>query len=225
MKFNEQAVFKYDASEFADSTMAEILSREAPGDVSSYRLSAVSDFREVFAILREYYDNYPFIDIKELRTNVGENQTAVDDLWHEPVALKLEFSRVLKMRAKIDLGEETAKHGKTGVEKTYDIRLHTGVPVLFDLDYWPRIGDEFVWRGVLHTVRHVKIHPKCYFQNTGLPLHITMDAFIKQHDGTILHSQDTESLKATEERGRPLLPGQQPESFVDHEALRRDDGF
>jgi hypothetical protein len=223
MKFSEQAMFKYDPEEFSGISVDDLLSDNKPGDMDGFRLSGLSDLRESFSIVREFYENYPLISIKELRTNTGENPVLIDELWHEPVNLKLEFNRVLKMRAKVSLGEESAKHDKTGISKTYELTLYTGLPTLYDLDYWPRIGDEFTWRGIVHSVSHVKIDPRNYFQNSSVPLHICMKAIIKQYDGSIPHHQNLESSKSIEETGRPTL--RQPEALADDNAMRTDDGF
>ena len=221
MRFSEQAMFKYDPDEFSGASIDDLLSQERPGDMDGFRLSGLSDFRETFAILREYYDNYPLVSIKELRTNVGENEALIDDLWNEPVALKLQFNRVLKMRAKLSLGEETAKHDKKGLEKSYELTLHTGIPVLYDIDYWPRVGDEFTWRGILHSVSHVKIDPRCYFQNSGVPLHITLKSIIKQTDGSVIHQENLATLLNKEEGSRPVVD--QPAVLSDGEASLKDE--
>lgn len=221
MRFSEQAMFKYDPDEFSGASIDDLLSQERPGDMDGFRLSGLSDFRETFAILREYYDNYPLVSIKELRTNVGENEALIDDLWNEPVALKLQFNRVLKMRAKLSLGEETAKHDKKGLEKSYELTLHTGIPVLYDIDYWPRVGDEFTWRGILHSVSHVKIDPRCYFQNSGVPLHITLKSIIKQTDGSVIHQENLATLLNREEGSRPVMD--QPAVLSDSEANLKEE--
>ena len=213
-------MFKYDPDEFSGVNIEDLLSRNEPGDVDGFRISGLSDFRETFAILREYYDNYPLVTMKELRTNVGENEAIIDDLWNEPVALKLQFNRVLKVRAKLSLGEESAKHDKKGLEKSYELTLHTGIPVLYDIDYWPRVGDEFTWRGILHSISHVKIDPKCYFQNSGVPLHITMKSIIKQTDGSIIHQENLKSLTSMEDSNRPIMA--QPEVLSDYEASMKE---
>jgi len=224
MRFSEQSIFKYDPDEFSGISIEQILSQNNPGDMDGFKLSGLSDFREPFLILREYYENYPLISFKELRTNVGENQTEIDDLWHEPVALKLEFNRILKIRAKLELGEESTKHDKSGLSKSYDLSLHVGLPILFDADYWPRVGDEFTWRGILHSVSHVKVDPKCYFQNSSIPLHITLKSVIKQTDGSIIHQENLPSILGKEENNRPVRV--QPDNEIDGpNSLRNDDGF
>jgi hypothetical protein len=223
MKFSEQAVFRYDPEEFSGSSIDDLLSSTVPGDVSGFKMGGLADFRESFAIIREYYENYPAISIRELRTNTGENPIEVDDLWHEPASLKLEFNRVLKLRAKISLGDENTKHEKTGISKTYELTLFTGISTLYDIDYWPRIGDEFTWRGILHSISHVKIDPRNYFQNTGVPIHICMSAIIKQSDGSIPHHQNLISSTSLEETNRPTQ--QQPVVLADDVAKVMDDGF
>jgi hypothetical protein len=223
MKFSEQAMFKYDPEEFSGISIDDLLSDDKPGDLDGFKLSGLSDFKESFSILREYYENYPLISVRELRTNTGENPVLVDDLWHEPVNLKLEFNRVLRMRSKLSLGDESAKHEKTGISKAYEITLYTGLSTLYDLDYWPRIGDEFTWRGIVHSISHVKIDPKNYFQNSSVPLHICMKAIIKQYDGSVTHHQNLVSSTNIEETNRPTL--NHPDSLADDVAMRMDDGF
>jgi hypothetical protein len=223
MRFSEQALFKFDPEEFSGVSIDDLLGNTDPGDMDGFKLGGLSDFKEAFAIVREFYENYPLISIRELRTNTGDNPVEVDDLWHEPAALKLEFNRLLRLRAKISLGEESAKHEKTGIAKTYEMTLYTGISILYDLDYWPRIGDEFTWRGILHSVSHVKVDPRNYFQNSSLPLHICMTSIIRQSDGSIPHYQNLSSSTSLEETNRPTL--KQPESSVDDNAMVIDDGF
>jgi hypothetical protein len=223
MRFHEQAIFKYDPDEFSGISIDELLNITRPGDMDGFKLGGLSDFRESFEIIREFYENYPLISIRELRTNTGDNPVEIDELWHEPASLKLEFNRLLKLRAKIELGEESAKHEKTGISKSYDLTLYTGIPTLYDLDYWPRVGDEFTWRGILHSVSHVKINSKHYFQNSSVPIHICLSAIIKQSDGSIPHYQNLVSSTSLSETNRPQ--NEKPLSPVDDIAMRMDDGF
>lgn len=201
MRFREQALFKYDPDEFSGFSLEDILNTSK--HVGAFPIGGLADFDEMFQIIREYYSNYPAISFRELRTATGENPIVVDELWHEPASLKLDFNRSMKLRAKIDLGEDRIKHSQTGISKTYDLKLFLGLPILHDADYWPRIGDELSWRGTIHTISQVKIAPTDYFQQSALPLHVTVEALIKQTDGMVPHITKS-GIAELHEKGKPV---------------------
>lgn len=215
MKFFQQSMFAYDPGLSRVELEAILDHRVTLSD--TLVMSGVEDFRLAFDMVREYYSNYPVIEFRELKTNIEDDAIEVDPLWSEPSSLKLEFSRVLKLRAILKLGEEKKKVTKEGAQRTYDLRAHIGLPSAFDSDYWPKPGDELLFRGVIHSITHVHVLPTDYFQNTGIPIHLTIDTAIKQHSGLIPHQNSLTKLGRGEE-GKPVQSP--PESS--HNAIAPD---
>jgi hypothetical protein len=100
----------------------------------------------------------------------------IAQIWGEQVG-GLEFSRKLNLTAYPSYSEGR-KHQLTarGLEIEQLIRLSVGLLELKRDDLFPSIGDQFDYLELRYTVLDVYVRPEDVFIQTGLPLHITIDA-------------------------------------------------
>jgi hypothetical protein len=102
----------------------------------------------------------------------------IAQIWGEQVG-GLEFSRQLNLFAYPSYSEGR-KHQLTarGLEIEQLIRLSAGLLELQRDDLFPSIGDQFDYLDLRYTVLDVYVRPEDIFIQTGLPLHVTIDAVI-----------------------------------------------
>ena len=186
MQFSQQRLFGYDSRLFQSETLEAIFVRgEEPQGVinDSVTLSGLADLAETLLITQEWYNNtnFPILDIKELaRTQDGGTQS-VNTLYNEPHNSRLNFSRKLRLKAHVTFGDPDIKHGKKGTETEQPITAYFGLQNLHDEDYFPDIGDHFVFLGRVYEVSRVFHKPEDLFQNSGVPLHVAAVATIFQY--------------------------------------------
>jgi hypothetical protein len=102
----------------------------------------------------------------------------IAQIWGEQVG-GLEFARQLNLFAYPSYSEGR-KHQLTarGLEIEQLIRLSVGLLELQRDDLFPSIGDQFDYLDLRYTVLDVYVRPEDIFIQTGLPLHVTIDAVI-----------------------------------------------
>ena len=141
----------------------------------------------------------------------------MDDLYNEPASRHKEFLRLLSIPAKIDQEKVSLKRRNEGPERKQNVVLGVGIMNLLELDYWPRIGDEFTFRNILHEISLVHIDPSDYWQQSGWPLHVTIKARQVQFGDWPLSSRSHERLADTGSGAVPSLAspdGPQPPSIT-----------
>jgi hypothetical protein len=99
-------------------------------------------------------------------------------LWGEQVG-GLKFARQLNLQGYPSYSEGR-KHQLTarGLEIEQLVRYSVGMLELQRKDIFPQIGDQFQYLGLRYSVLDVYIRPEDIFQQTGLPLHVTIDSVI-----------------------------------------------
>jgi hypothetical protein len=102
----------------------------------------------------------------------------IAQIWGEQIG-GLEFSRKLNLIGYPSYSEGR-KHQLTarGLEIEQLIRLSVGLLELKRDDLFPSIGDQVDYLDLRYTVLDVYVRPEDIFIQTGLPLHITIDAVI-----------------------------------------------
>lgn len=180
MNFAQQRIFAYDAARFGGLTLQSIL-RAAHDDArQKFTIAGVEDVLEVLLITDEWYTAMtPVLPIKELE----RGQEIVDSLWNEPISGRMTFSRVLNAHARTTLTDPQVDLKKSGLTYTQSATVHFGLLGLYQLDYWPYVGDRFIWMGREYQFSKVLILPKSYMAYTGIPLHVTCEAdLVRQGD-------------------------------------------
>lgn len=103
-------------------------------------------------------------------------QTAM--LWGEQVG-QMQFGRKLNVLAYPSYSEgRKHMHTQRGLEIEQLVRLSFGLIELQRKDIFPSIGDQCDYLGLRFSVLDVYIKPEDIYIQTGLPLHVTVDAAI-----------------------------------------------
>jgi hypothetical protein len=129
--------------------------------------------------------------------------SVVAQLWGEQVG-GLHFSRQLNLHGYPSYSEGR-RHQLTarGLEIKQLIRFSLGLIELQRKDIFPSLGDQLDYLGLRYNVLDVYVRPEDIYIQTGLPLHITVDAVIYRFGDS-----KRETIKRIQEdptilRGRP----------------------
>jgi len=200
MRFTQHRLFAYTDEALGGHSMKSIFGPAGVKIGDGLALSGLSDIATTLMILQEWYwRNHPAIDFREVRTDISEKPVVADTLWNEPAGLKKEFARVVSLAVKLVQDPKNFKREREGIQKSQPIKVFMDVLSLHERDYMPAPGDEFYYRGQPYEIYRVHTLPSDYFQNTGFPLHICAEAYIKHLDGTLMRSED----KGLTEGGKP----------------------
>jgi hypothetical protein len=171
MRFDDQQAFAYEKSFFATGSIRDLWLAD-DGTQERFAMSGLADFREALFITHEWYtSSFPRLCFKEITVEVP-----IDDLYNEPLARHKTFTRLLSLPVKIEQEKVSLSRKETGPERKQTMRLWMGIMNLMELDYWPRVGDEYTYRNVLYEVTLVHADPADYFQQSGYPLHLSISA-------------------------------------------------
>lgn len=175
MKISEVKFHWYDESQITGPSIIQaFMSKDFDG---TNQLSGLPDLLEYCAVIEEYMSIYPEITFRELGKNRDMN---VGGVWEEPENLALKFSRSLKINARVQQEKVSRKRGAEGNSKEAKMEVWIGLPDMIKHDYYPRPGDEFVFRGTPYQLSLTTTDPEDYFQLTGVPLYVRGEAMVKQ---------------------------------------------
>lgn len=175
MQFKEYGIFAHEKELFRGFDIDDLFRNPEDGIAhQEYALSGLADYVEAANIVFEWYcRNYPTILIREMK---NYHRGEIDGIYNEPNARRKEFSRAINVSAKITQDRVSFRYRQMGAERKQAIILYFGILNLHSVDYWPRIGDEFNYRGVLYEISLVHVDPTDYWQQTGWPMHVTCHA-------------------------------------------------
>lgn len=193
MKFTDQSFFYYERSLWRGHTLESLL-RDGDNGAGLLPQSGLADLREALFIVDEWYRQYPIITVKEIIACHGTGTTgSFDPIDFEPSSGTFEFGRVVDIHAVVRQSDPSFKLAPTGKSNDQDLKVHFGLLQLFRANYWPGDGDRVLYKGVLHDIVQVSCLPSDYWQQSGVPLHVTITAEVAHLSGNLpLRSIDLE---------------------------------
>lgn len=181
MKFSEQKFFHYEETLWRGCTLASLF-RDKTIDAGLLNISGLADLKEALLITDEWYRQYPVLTLKEVESCCSDG---IDRMDGEPVDGILKFVRTVNVHAALKQDDPVVKLMKTGRSTDQNVKFHIGLLQLYLANYWPGEGDRLFYRGVLHDVIQVVAAPVDYWQNSAVPMHITVTAVISNLSGNL----------------------------------------
>jgi len=179
MKFEDQKFWYYEQELWHGYDLDGLL-RALNVETGRLPTTGLMDLAENLNILDEWYTNFPRVTFKELKTTCAD----IDPLDFEPLDGDLEFDRLIKLHAVVKQDSPEWKLSAVGEELKQDLKVAIGLLQLHKANYWPRTGDRLLYKGRLYDVITVTSEPEDYFQNSTVPLHITLNCELTQFWGS-----------------------------------------
>ena len=194
MRFDDQQTFAYEKDFFVTGSIRDLWLPD-DGTHDRFAMSGLADYHEALLITHEWYVRaFPQLSFKEMKP---PQDMPMDDLYNEPASRHKDFTRILGVPAKIEQDKVSLRRNSEGPERKQGMRIWMGLMNLMELDYWPRIGDEFTYRNVLYEVSLVHVDPADYWQQSGWPIHISVTAKQVQLGDWPLHQSPHDRLTDT----------------------------